>query len=81
MRGFIFRSNITPASCILHLLSPSHNSSGLVQLPHFTDEQIDSEELSDLAKATQPLPTAGSWLLGSFSVFDFYLWCVFVLGL
>lgn len=26
-------------------------------------------------------PTAGSWLLNSFSDFDFYLRCVFVLGL
>lgn len=60
MRGFIPRSNITPAACISHLFSPTQDSSSrLVPLPHLTDEEINPEKLNDLAEATQPFPRLG----------------------
>lgn len=60
LRGFILRSNITPASRISHVFSPiQDNSSMLVLLPHLTDEEINPERLSDLDEATQPFPRLG----------------------
>lgn len=60
VRGFIPRSNFTPASCTSHLFSPTQdNSSTLVPLPHLTDEEINPERLSDLTEATQPFPRLG----------------------
>ena len=58
--GLFFRPNITPASRILHLLSPSdNNSSRMVTLSYFTDKQINPEKLSDSVEATQPFPRLG----------------------